>query len=307
MRKLLLLVCLAGCASSPPNPAPTVTVGSPSTPSSAASTPPPPETSGSPSPSGTPTSIEVKTISVEEAIRLTAQSTNYGMTNQARAEMLLNHLFAAGRRRLWVVWDAYHLGQGKYEVRYTIEPLGQNGRPPAATPTPTPGASRNPFDRPIPPPTTTGVQLCWLYDATNSTCVAKDESTRTLLGLKPSLDGASLEQVLPAGWRAAPPPPAAPVGEGEAPTMTVDPEVTETVEADPEVSPTPGQSIQFTGFVGAGQERRAVLTYSGESRSYQKGDRFGGYRVVSIEADELVLEKAGQTFRLQPGMSFSPE
>jgi hypothetical protein len=206
--------------------------------------------------------------------------------------MLLNHLVAAGKERLLVTWEIYPEGIGLFDVTYTIEPLSRLTAP---TPTPTAAPPRkSPFDRP-PRRKTTGIRLTWTYDTAKGTCVPKDERTKALLELKPSLEAAGLEAVLPATWRSTP--------VAEVPTLMPDETPPPPLVEEEAVEEAP---IQFTGFLGSDKERRAALMQNGQTYTLGPGDRVGEVIVKAMQEDELELEYRGQTVRLMPGARWTP-
>lgn len=295
MRRLLLVLALAGCNS---KATPPVVSPSRATPALTGSPSPAPEATATATPAtAAPLSAASSTpapLGTDEAVRLTAQWTYLGLTNQARADMLLDHLFKAGKNRMLVNWEAYHEGNGLYEVVYSIEPLSRITRPTA-----TPGAApprRSPFGR-VPRPIRTGPTFTWLYDTVKGTCLPKDDCTKALMELKPSLDAQGLEAVLPGTWRSATSPPVEP------PTLTSMPEPPPPPPVD---STIPVEPIQFTGFLGGDKDRKAVLTQGGETFTLGPGGRAGEYRVKSMDADELVIEHGTDSVRLAPGQSWTP-
>lgn len=282
MRRLIVmsLLLLGGCTASAP-PTPSSATAGPASPALTPTDSPTPEASATPSVSSG--------VDLGEVVRKTQLSTQHGLTHQARGEMLLQHLLDAGRQKLMLRWEVWPQGMGIYDVTLTIEPLSALTSP---TPSPTPVRRSSPFD-PIPKRKTTGVRMTWTWDNKKQVCVPADEVTKKFLELKPSLSGQGLEAVLPVAWRSAPAP--------EAPTVT--PEELATATPEPEVEPEP---IQFTGFIGSGSERRAVLTRSGQTVSLKPGDELGDVTVKAMEDDELVVEYQGGTMRLTPGQSWIP-
>lgn len=286
MKRLLFVLALAGCNATP---------GSSPTPNRPqpvkATATPVPVAAASATPEATPTVAAPKS-NLDEVIRLARQSTWGGLTNQARAEMLLSHLIAAGKERLLVTWEIYPEGIGVFDVTYTIEPLSRLTTPtPSATP-----ARKSPFDRP-PRRKTSGIRLTWTYDTRKGTCVPKDDRTRALLDLKPSLEAPGLERVLPVTWRSS---------------TTVEPPTLVAEETPPPPPPSDEDAsldeapIQFSGFLGSDKERRAALTQNGQTYTVGAGDRIGEVIVKGMEDDELELEFRGQTVRLMPGANWTP-
>ena len=289
MKHWFLAFLLAGCQAAPPPAAtPSATVvtvsetplaAAPSTPLAAISVT---ATPASPAPS--------EAFDSNDAVRATAQFVHLGLTNQGRCDTLVGHLSEAGRNQLWLTWECYPAAAGIFEVTYVIEPLSNltSGKKPTV------GKRGNPFDRPR-RVHSNGVYLEWLYDANKKTCVARNERTSALMELKPSLDSASLEAALPASWRAA--------TAGPAEVVSIPPvDIPTTAPAQTGSS----EPIQFTGFMGAGNARRAVLTQSGETFAVGPGDKVGPYKVKSVAEDELELEQGEDTVRLMPGQVWTP-
>lgn len=281
MKRWLAFVLLAGCQSAaapPTSPSPTAVVVSESA--------SPVVTASAPVVATAP--VVAPPVGVNEAVRAVAQFVHHGMTNQGRCDMLVAHLNATGKNQLWLTWECYPAATGSYEVTYVIEPMSNftSGK------TGSVGKRGNPFDRPK-RVHNNGVYLEWLYDARKGTCVARNERTSTLMELKPVLDEGGLERALPAGWRGAPV--AVPPVVVAAPVIPVAP--APSVSADP---------VQFTGFLGEGRARRAVLTQSGETFAVGAGDKVGGYRVKSVAEDELELAQGEDTVRLMPGQVWTP-
>ncbi len=287
VRWCLLGILLAGCQSAPPPVATaSATAVQPevvSTPGVVAATP---MAAATPAPSAP---VAEPTIDVNAAVRATAQFVHLGMTNQARVDQLVAHLNAAGKNQLWVTWEVYPASTGTFEVTYVIEPLSNltSGKKPTV------GKRGSPFDRPR-RVHNNGVYLEWLYDANKKTCVARNDRTRALMEIKPVLDG--LEAALPPAWQTATASPA--TVEAAAPVVipTVAPSV-ETGSSEP---------IQFTGFMGDGASRRAVLTQAGETFAVGPGDKVGAYKVKSVAEDELELGQGEDTVRLMPGQVWTP-
>ena len=285
MKRFVWLFFLVGCNASQAPPTPTMT---PSSSVSAISTAPTPTPTPSPSSAGSSDKANL-----DEIIRLAGQSSYLGMTNRARAEMLLSHLIAAGKQRLLVTWEIYPEGIGLFDVTYTIEPLSRLTSP-SPTPTAAP-ARKSPFDRP-PRRKTSGVRLTWTYDTRKGTCVPKDARTKALLELKPILDEQGLESVLPATWRTTP--------LTEPPTLMPD-------ETPPPPPPAEGGTtgelpIRVTGFLGGDKDRRVVLTQNEQTLTLGPGDRLGPVQVKSMDEDEVGLEFQGQDVRLAPGALWTP-
>jgi hypothetical protein len=67
-----------------------------------------------------------------------------------------------------------------------------------------------------------------------------------------------------------------------------------------------GAATNVTGFMGAGNARRAVLTQSGETFAVGPGDKVGPYKVKSVAEDELELQQGEDTVRLMPGQVWTP-
>ncbi len=239
-------------------------------------------------PVATSTPAEVGT-DLNGAVRATAQFVHLGMTNQARCDQLVAHLNAVGKNQLWVTWEVYPAAAGVFEVTYAIEPLSNltSGKKPTV------GKRGSPFDRPR-RVHNNGVYLEWLYDANKKTCVARNDRTQALMSIKPALDG--LEAALPPAWQTAVASPA--TVEASAPVVlpTVAPSV-ETGSSEP---------LQFTGFMGDGGSRRAVLTQAGETFAVGPGDKVGVYKVKSVAEDELELVQGEDTVRLMPGQVWNP-
>lgn len=223
------------------------------------------------------------------AVRATAQFVQHGMTNQARCDQLVAHLNAAGKNQLWVTWECYPAATGVFEVTYVIEPLSNltSGKKPTV------GKRGNPFDRPR-RVHNNGVYLEWLYDAGKKTCVARNDRTRALMNIKPVLDG--LEAALPPAWQTATASPATVEAAAPVTIPTVAPSVV-TGSSEP---------VQFTGFLGDGSARRAVLTQAGETFAVGPGDKVGVYKVKSVADDELELAQGEDTVRLMPGQVWTP-
>lgn len=223
------------------------------------------------------------------AVRATAQFVHLGMTNQARCDQLVAHLNAAGKNQLWVTWECYPSAPGIFEVTYVIEPLSNltSGKKPTV------GKRGNPFERPR-RVHNNGVYLEWLYDAGKKTCVARNDRTAALMDIKPVMDG--LEAALPPAWQTATAGPAT----VEAAAPVVIPTAAPTVETGS------SEPIQFTGFMGEGASRRAVLTQAGETFAVGPGDKVGAYKVKSVAEDELEMAQGEDTVRLMPGQVWTP-
>lgn len=227
---------------------------------------------------------------------MAAYSTNLGLTNQARVDMLMNQLLAGGKKRLVANWEVFPQADGTYEVCFTIDSIARKQvaeRPKARA------AGEGPFGNPgARRPKSNGVRLSWVVDPVKKTCVANDDRTRALQALQPRLSSEGLDQVLPATWRVGVvAPPAAPV--------TLPPPISN--EPDPPApaveAETPQQPAQFSGFVGSDGERKAIIQQGGQHLTLGLGDRFGAYKVKSVAGDELVLEREGETLRLIPGQT----
>ena len=290
VKKWWWVVLLAGCQQAPGpvatgsvTPAP-VAVSVSATPVAVASATP---VAGA-SPASSSSKVE---MDLNGAVRATADFVHLGMTNQARCDMLVAHLNAAGKNQLWVTWEVYPAAAGVFEVTYVIEPLSNltDGKKP------TTGKRGNPFDRPR-RVHSNGIYLEWLYDSHKKTCTARSQAASTLMELRPSLDG--LEAALPAAWRTA----------AATPVVVADePVVVPTAPASVEpVATGSSEPIQFTGFMGSGSGRRAVLTQSGETFAVGPGDKVGAYKVKSVAEDELELAQGEDTVRLMPGQVWTP-
>lgn len=222
------------------------------------------------------------------AVRATAQFVQHGMTNQARCDQLVAHLNAAGKNQLWVTWECYTAAPGVFEVTYVIEPLSNL----TSAKKPTVGKRGNPFERPR-RVHNNGIYLEWLYDANKKTCAARNDQTKALMGIKPVLEG--LEAALPPAWQTATAGPA---------TVEAAPPVV--IPTAPSVETGSSEPIQFTGFMGDGATRRAVLTQAGETFAVGPGDKVGAYKVKSVAEDELELGQGEDTVRLMPGQVWTP-
>lgn len=290
MKKLLWFVLLVGCQSAPPGP-PTPGPGRvSSTPISAVT----PGATSTASPSGTPTPSVSLEATAENAVIRTADFVHNGLTNRARAEMLLAHLFAAGKSGLVVSWKGYPEGGSKFEVVYSIETIASLSKPKEE-----PKEVRNSPFEPTPRVKGKGIELTWTYDFKDNTCLPRDPATQALYELKPRLDEQGLEAVLPKSWRTA---------VIQVPTL-VAPEPVTVVPQPPlaeETPDAPGDPIVLTGFLGEGKQRRAIITHAGQSHSLAVGQREGGFLVKSMEDSEVEIEFQGSTFRLEPGGQWIP-
>ena len=280
-----LAVFLVGCQASTPTPVvtPSAVIAISETPAATASPTPVTVATATPTPPST-------TFDSNDAVRATARFVHFGMTNQGRCDMLVAHLGKAGKDQLWLTWECYPAADGLFEVTYVIEPLSNltSGKKPTV------GKRGNPFDRPR-RIHNNGVYLEWLYDFNKKTCVARNERTSALMELRPSLDSASLETALPASWQTA--------TVGAAEVVSAPPIEIPATAAVQSVSSEP---IQFTGFMGTGSGRRAVLTQSSETFAVGLGDKVGSYRVKSVAEDELELQQGEDTVRLMPGQVWTP-
>lgn len=288
VRWYLLGILLAGCQSAP-SPPPSAAVTTVAVASETA-TPAPGvlASSATPAASASPADV-VAAMDANGAVRATAQFVHLGMTNQARCDQLVAHLNAAGKNQLWVTWECYPVSTSLFEVTYVIEPLSNL----TSTKKPTVGKRGNPFERPR-RVHNNGVYLEWLYDAGKKTCVARDDRTRALMEIKPALDG--LEAALPPAWQTATASPAT-VEAAVAPVV---------IPSTPSVETGSSEPVQFTGFMGDGTSRRAVLTQAGETFAVGPGDKVGAYKVKSVAEDELELAKGEDTVRLMPGQVWTP-
>jgi len=290
MKRFLWLVLLAGCQSAPQAPAPLAGTTSTTPGPTVSQTALPPTAT----PNGTPTAVASASETAEDAARLTADFVHNGLTNRARAEMLLAHLFAAGKSGLVVSWKGYPEGGSKFEVVYSIDTIASLSKP-KDQPTPT---RKSPFE-PAPRVKGKGIELTWTYDFQDKTCLPRDPATQALYELKPRLDEQGLEAVLPRTWRTA---------TVQVPTL-VAPSPMEDIPQAPiaEESPAPpAEPIMFTGFLGEGKERRAIITHSGQSYSLAVGQKAGGFLVKSMEDSEVEIEYQGNTLRLEPGNQWTP-
>ena len=284
VRWCLLGILLAGCQSAPPPSVAVTATPVSATPVAVVETP----VVATPV-VATPTAPVEQGMDANGAVRATAQFVHLGMTNQARCDQLVAHLNAAGKNQLWVTWECYPAAPGIFEVTYVIEPLSNltSGKKPTV------GKRGNPFERPR-RVHNNGVYLEWLYDAGKKTCVARNERTSNLMEIKPALDG--LESALPPAWQTATAGPA--TVEAAAPVVIpTSAPVVETGSSEP---------IQFTGFMGDGASRRAVLTQAGETFAVGPGDKVGSYKVKSLAEDELELGQGEDTVRLMPGQVWTP-
>lgn len=291
MKRFLWLVLLAGCQSAPQAPAPNTAGTASTTPVPTVAQTALPVTA---TPSGTSTPVAVPTANAVEAARLTADFAYNGLTNRARAEMLLAHLFAAGKSGLIVSWNAYPEGGTKFEVVYSIDTIASLSKPKDQPKT----TRQSPFE-PMPRVKGKGIELSWTYDFKDQTCLPRDPATQALYELKPRLDEQGLEAVLPRTWRTT---------AVQVPTL-VAPSPLEDVPDAPvaEESPaTPVEPVLFTGFLGEGKERRAVITHAGQSYSLAVGEKEGGFLVKSMEDSEVQIEYQGSTMRLEPGNQWTP-
>lgn len=290
MKKWWWVMLLAGCQQAPgPVATPSATTAPVAVATSAPVATETPATVATSTPSATPASTSETAMDLNGAVRATADFVHLGVTNQARCDMLVAHLNEAGRNQLWVTWEVYPASAGVFEVTYVIEPLSNltDGKKPTV------GKRGNPFDRPR-RVHNNGVYLEWLYDSHKKTCTPRNEAASALMELKPSLDSGGLEVALPASWKTA----AAPVVE-PAPVVAVP-------STAPAVETGSSEPIQFTGFMGAGKERRAVLTQAGETFAVGPGDKVGAYKVRSVAEDELELAQGEDTVRLMPGQVWTP-
>ncbi|MBS2037383.1 hypothetical protein JST97_20510 [bacterium] len=287
MRNLWWVVLLAGCQQAPGPVAVTATTSA--TPVAVVVETATPTPLATPAPVATPDASGA-TMDLNGAVRATADFVHLGMTNQARCDMLVAHLNAAGKNQLWLTWEVYPASAGVFEVTYVIEPLSNltDGKKPTV------GKRGNPFDRPR-RVHNNGIYLEWLYDSHKKTCTPRNEAASALMELKPSLDAYGLEATLPATWKTA----AAPVIEPSQPVVAV-PTVAPSVETGS------SEPIQFTGFMGSGSARRAVLTQAGETFAVGPGDKVGAYKVRSVAEDELELAQGEDTVRLMPGQVWTP-
>ncbi len=294
MKIYLAALCLLGCAAQPPaptaSPAPARASASPGLSASPAATPTP-VADASPS---------AGQVNGKEAVRRTREYLSLGISNEVRCNLLVDHLFEKGRRGLYVHWDSFEDSPGVYEVVFYAEPLASKN-----TPTPTPTASAtprsNPFVRP-PRPKSKGVELSWTYEFKGGTCKPRTPATEALVGLKPSLDSSGLEKALPQAWREAASPPTLVSSPPQQPS--IEPHI-----SPPEASetPEPAEAIKLIGFIGEGKERRAVLTYRGESHELKVGEKMGTLRVKEINDEDVLLELGrGEETRLMPGQEWSP-
>jgi type IV pilus biogenesis protein PilP len=65
-------------------------------------------------------------------------------------------------------------------------------------------------------------------------------------------------------------------------------------------APRPRPQPVVTAIVTGGQMAQAVVRYEGSSYSVKPGDRFAEFRVVSITANQVVVENGRQQFVLRP-------
>lgn len=279
-RCCLALALLAGCQDQP-SPSPSPVAVAPVASATAEATP-----------TATPGQVgeDNQAKSLDEIIQTVRDQSVDGLTNQARADLLLAHLLAAGKDRLLVTWEIYPMGPELFDVTCTIEPMSRLTRP---DPSATPAKRTSPFD-PIPKRKTKGVRLTWSCDTSKATCQPADDRTRALLALKPSLEASGLEQVLPTAWRSKP--------AAEVPTL-VSP-----ATATPEV---PGEEpaeepIEITGFIGEGRERRVALSQAGQTYTLGPGEKLGEVTVKAVEEDRVVLEFRGGSYPIEAGKKWVP-
>ncbi|MFN8610215.1 MAG: hypothetical protein U0931_21945 [Vulcanimicrobiota bacterium] len=289
MKKWWWIVLLAGCQQAP-GPVSVTTAPAASTPTMTATAAPVVTASATPGAGAVTSPAADPALDLNGAVRATANFVHLGLTNQARCDMLVAHLNEAGKNQLWVTWEAYPAAAGVFEVTYVIEPLSNL----TDVKKPTVSKRGNPFDRPK-RAHNNGIYLEWLYDSNKKSCTARNEAASALMGLKPSLDNGGLESALPAAWKTA----AAPVEE-------TTPVVVPVATTAPAVETGSSEPIQFTGFMGAGSSRRAVLTQSGETFAVGPGDKVGPYKVRSVAEDELELARGEDTVRLMPGQVWTP-
>lgn len=294
MKIYLAALCLLGCAAQPPapttSPAPVPATATPGRSASPAATP-------TPVADASPTTGQV---TGKEAIRRTKEFVALGLSNEVRCNMLVDHLFEKGRRGLYLHWDSFEDSPGVYEVVFYAEPLSSKTSP---SPTPTASATprTNPFVRP-PRPKSKGVELSWTYEFKGNTCKPRTPATEALVGLKPQLETAGLEQALPQAWRQAASPPTLVSSPAQ---PSIEPHIAEPAASE---TPEPAEPLKLIGFIGEGKERRAVLTYRGESHELKVGEKMGTLRVKEINDEDVLLELGrGEETRLMPGQEWSPD
>lgn len=213
----------------------------------------------------------------DEIIAKASQLQTHGLTQQARTDLVMQHLIKSGRKRMLANWEISQVSASLFEVCFSIAPIDQvvaisqnqqSLKRPSSDPFSRPPKAERPAD---------GIYFIWTVDIEKNTVVASNAHAKALQELAPQLPSNDLDLCLTTPEEANGTPTGAPL------------------------DPSPTQGITFVGFETSGNQRVAVVSMSGQYRSFRLGDVLDGRRFSKIGDADIEVTNGSAVQTVKPG------